>query len=188
MRFSLVTLLMVTIASAQTDVGKILAQGLQSAITGLAPVPAKDQSDVLAVTTELLVKHVTFRPDGTQSAICTASGRQLAEWKGLVVRSITGQSVTEADRLNGISKRYLVGLSCDAHRTWDKKKNAWGQWYAIGNVIFPSAITVEWKGGKWVAVESDMMKHFIPGPGPSISDPKSGPKSNGLPPGMTRGK
>ena len=188
MRVPILLLIIAAHASAQSDTGKLLLQGLQSALTGLAPIPAEDQAAVLKATAELLAKHVTFRPDGTASAICTFSGRRQVEWKRLAVRSITAQPATEADRLNGVSKRYLVGFSCDAHRSWDSKTNAWGQWYPINNVLFPSAIYVEWKGGKWAAVESDMIKHFIPGPGPSTVAPKPAPKSDDLPPGMTRGR
>ncbi len=175
--------------NAQSDVSKLLAEGMRGAVAGLAPVAEKDKTDVLAVTAELLAKHVTFRPDGTASAIFTIPGtRQQVEWKKLVVRSIWNQPVTEADRLNGISRRFLVALGCDAHRTWDATKNAWHEWYPIGNPVFPSAFNVEWKGGKWVAHETDQIKWFIPGPGlPTITrQPKGKPLD--LPPGMTRGK
>lgn len=188
MRVFVLLLIIAANASAQTDLGKLLAQGLQGALAGLTPVPEQDQAAVLKTTAELLAKHVTFRPDGTASAICNFSGRQHTEWKRLAVRSITAQPVTEADRLNGISKHYLVGLSCEAHRNWDAKTNAWGRWYPINNVLFPSAIRVESKDGKWVAVESDQSKYFIPGPGPSIVEKKAAAKSDGLPPGMTRGR
>lgn len=124
MRIAILLLIIAAHASAQTDAGKLLLQGLQSALAGLAPVPAEDQAAVLKTTAELLARHVTFRPDGTASAICTFSGRRQTEWKRLVVRSITAHPVTEADRLNGVSKRYLVGFSCDAHRSWDAKTNA----------------------------------------------------------------
>lgn len=188
MRFTILLLIMVATASAQVDAGKILEQGLRGVFAGLAPVPALEQAAVLKTTAEMLARHVTFRPEGNDSAICTVSGRSQVEWRRLLVRSITAQAVTEADRLNGVSKRYMVGLSCDAHRSWDAKAKAWGQWYTIGNVLFPSAIVVEWQGGKWVALESDQIKYFFPGPGPSIAPPKPDPKSDGLPPGMTRGQ
>lgn len=188
MRVPILLLIIAAHASAQNDAGKLFVQGIQGALAGLTPVPEQDQTAVMKTTAELLAKHVTFRPDSTASAVCTFSGRQQVEWKRLAVRSVTAQPVTEADRLNGISKRYLVSLSCEAHRSWDAKTNGWGQWYPINNVLFPSAINVEWKGGKWVAVESDMIKHFIPGPGPSTVAPKPAPKSDDLPPGMTRGR
>lgn len=41
MRFTILLLLMVATASAQSDAGKILEQGLQQAVAGLAPVPAQ---------------------------------------------------------------------------------------------------------------------------------------------------
>lgn len=173
-------------ASAQTGANHLLPQGLQQAVAGLAPVPAKDKADVLDATATLLAKHVTFRPDGIASAYYTESGRRPVEWKNFVVRHITLQAVTEADRLNGISKRYLVGFGCDAHRSWDTKSNTWGQWYPIGNVTFPAGIYFEWKNEAWTAAESFQLKFFTPGPGPSILESKTNPKSDGLPPGMSR--
>lgn len=174
--------------SAQTSVGNLLELGMKQAIAGLTPVPKEDKAEILKATADLLSKHLTFRPDGTASAFYTASGRRPVEWKGFVVRQITRQAVTEADRLNGISKRYLVGFSCDAHRSWDTRKNAWGPWYPIGNVTFPSGIHLEWKNGKWTPAESFQLKFFTPGTGPSIEEPKRSGKDAGLPPGMTRGK
>lgn len=188
MRVTILLLIIAAHASAQTDAGKLLAQGLQSALAGLAPVPEQDQAAVLKTTAELLAKHVTFRPDGDASAFYTESGRQPVEWKRLVVRSITALSVTEADRLNGITKRYLVAFGCDAHRTWDSKTNRWRDWLPIGNVTFPPAIYLEWKNGKWAPAEASRLKFFVPVPGPSTVDPKPTAKSDGLPPGMTRGR
>jgi hypothetical protein len=181
-------LLCMATASAQSGTDNLLAKGLKQALAGHAPVPAKDKDAILAATSSLLAKHLTFRPDGTASAYYTQSGRCPVEWKNFVVRHITLQAVTEADRLNGISKRYLVAFDCDAHRTWDTKKSAWGEWLPIGNVTFPTAVVFEWKNGAWTAKESFQLKYFIPGPGPSIAEPKRQGNNAGLPPGMTRGK
>ena len=187
MKFTFLFLVLIATASAQSDGGKLLEQGLHAAITGLAPVPEKERVEILATATAQLTKHVTFRPDGTQSAIRSSTVRQQVEWKGLKIQSITGQYITEADRLNGTSKRFLVSLSCDAHRSWDTQANAWGKWYPINNVTFPAAIIVEWQGDKWVALESDQIKYFTPGPGGAIVTPKNPEaKSDGLPQGMTR--
>lgn len=188
MRFIPVLLIMAATAPGQTDVGKILEQGLQSAIAGLAPVSEPDQSAVLRATAEVLAKHLTFRADGTQTAVCTAAGNQQVEWKKLVVNSIIGLPITEADRLNGISKRYQANFSCDASRSWDAKTNAWGQWSPSGHVLFPSGIVVELKNGKWTAIESAQTKCFAPGPGGAVLALKREAKSDELPPGMTRGK
>lgn len=166
----------------------MLSQGSQGSLAGLTPVPAKEQAAVLTTTADVLGRHVTFRPDGNDSAICTFSERRQVEWRRLMVSSIIAQAVNEADHLNGVSKRYMVGLSCDAHRSWDTKANAWGKWYPTNNVLFPSGIVVEWQGAKWVALESDQIKYFIPGPGRSIAAPKADTKFDGLPPGMTRGR
>jgi hypothetical protein len=188
MRFIPLLLMTLVPAAAQIDVGKMISEGLQDMVVGLAPMPNTDKAEILKITADTLTKHMTFRQDGTASAICTASGRQPTEWKGFVVRHIQAQPVNEADRLNGTSKRYLVVFSCDAHRSWDSKKNSWGEWCPIGNVLFPAALNIEWKGGKWVAIETMQIKYFSPGPGLSVIAPKPDTKLQGLPPGMTRGK
>lgn len=176
---------------AQVDVSKSLEEGMRGVVTGLAPVAAEDKTAVLAATAAMLSKHVTFRQDGSASATCAAPGvKQQVEWRKLVVRSISNQTVTDADRLNGISRRIFVSLDCDAHRRWDARKNAWTEWFPVGNPIFPRGITVEWKSGAWMALESNQMKWFLPGPGlPSVTrEPIPKTKSPDLPPGMTRGR
>lgn len=188
MRFLPCFLLLHAMASAQTNVSKMLEQGILQVVTGITPVPAQEKADILAATSALLAKHVTFRPDGTASAYYTQSGRLPVEWQKFVVSNISGQAVTEADRLNGITKRYIVGFGCDAHRSWDTKTNTWGQWHPFGNVTFPSAILFEWTKGEWIARESFQLKYFTPGPGPSVAEPKRESKDVGLPPGMSRGK
>ena len=176
---------------AQVDVSKSLEEGMREAVAGLAPVAAEDKAAVLSATATMLAKHVTFRADGSASSNCVAPGvKQQVEWRKLVVRSISNQTVSEADRLNGISRRFFVSLDCDAHRRWDAKKNAWTEWLPVGNPIFLRGITVEWKSGAWTALESDQMKWFLPGPDlPSVTrEPNPKTKSPDLPPGMTRGK
>ncbi|QTN32266.1 hypothetical protein HZ994_07955 [Akkermansiaceae bacterium] len=176
-------------ASAQTDAGKLLADGLKQAVAGLAPVPVKDKAAVLAATTELLAKHITLRADGSASAYYTMSStRRPMEWRKFVVTRIVIQPVSEADRLNGITQRYLVAFGSEAHRTWDLKTNTWGEWRPNGSVLFPAGISFEWKGGAWVARESTQLKYFVPGPGESVIRPERTGNDAGLPPGMSRGK
>ena len=181
---------MAATASGQSDAGKILEQAFRGAFAGLAPIPRQDQMEIANTMETVLAKHVTFRPDHTASAICIANGRQQVEWKNLAVKSIHKQALSDADGLNGISKRYFMALSCDAHRSWDSKTNAWGTWHAMGHVLFPSAITLELKNGVWTLPEGSQLKWFAPGPGAPIAaaqEPaRQDPKSDGLPPGMTR--
>jgi hypothetical protein len=188
MRFLVLLVLLTGFAAAQSDASKMLATGLEAALKTMQPVPEVDRAAMLDATAALLTKHVTFRADGTASSWHTMSTRRPVEWKRLVVSRITAQPVTEADRLNGISKRYLVSFGCDAHRSWDTKTNTWGQWYPIGNVSFPSAIWFEWKNNAWTASETTQLKFFTPGPGQSIAEPMPVGKTTDLPPGMTRGR
>lgn len=189
MRIFASLLIAISSASAQTDASKLLAEGLKQAVAGLAPVPEADKTAVLAATTSLLAKHITLRADGSASAYYTMSStRRPVEWRKFVVSRIHAQPVTQADRLNGITKRYLVAFGSEAHRKWDTKTNTWGAWLPNGTVTFPAAVAFEWKGGAWVARESAQLKFFVPGPGESVIQPQRPAKAAGLPPGMSRGK
>lgn len=186
-------LVFATAAAAQTNLSRFLEQGIVAAGATFKPVNQEDRRDLLTATAILLSKHVTFRPDGTASSFhWSGTTRRTTEWKRLVVTRITAQSVTEADRLNGITRRFLVGFGCDAHRTWNTKANRWGQWYNTGNPHFPSALAFEWKNNSWTASGAERLKSFSPGPGPSIADPRiqtgvnPAGKDTGLPPGMSR--
>lgn len=193
MKCILVFLFASTLAlSAQSNLEKILSQALKQAATGLKPVPASDRKIVVSEVANLLKKHVTFRPDGTSSSFSTATGttRQSLEWKNLHITTISEVAITEADRLNGVEKRYLAVLGCDATRRWDPKSNAWTSWVPTGHLLFPTGIKVERNKGKVSASGGSYLPKFSPGPGPSISNPTT--KSTGgnapahLPPGMQR--
>jgi hypothetical protein len=158
-------------------------------VAGLAPVPEKDKAAVLAATTGLLAKHITLRADGSASAYHTMSStRRPVEWRKFVVTKILTQPVSEADRLNGITQRYLVAFGSEAHRKWDTKTNTWGQWQPRGSVTFPATVAFDWKAGAWVARESTQLKYFVPGPGESVIRTERTGNDAGLPPGMSRGK
>lgn len=187
MRFLAILALTMPAACGQGDVSKLLSQGLSGALAAFEPVAEVDKKAILAATAEVLAKHVTFRPDGTATAVCVKLGKTHVEWKRLVVRNITKQAVTDADRLNGITRRFQVSFGCDGHRTFDSKTNGWTEWINTGYVLFPAGIEFEWKNGAWT-LKSESLKGFSPGPGPSITDKKPAAKDTGLPPGMTRGK
>jgi hypothetical protein len=186
MRFLVVVALTLSAVQGQIDVSKLLSQGLSGALAAFEPVAEVDKKAILTSTAVVLAKHVTFRPDGTAAAVCTKHGKQHVEWKRLVVRNITKQAVTDADRLNGITRRFQVSFGCDGHRTFDSKTNRWTEWMNIGYVLFPAGIEFEWKNGTWT-LKSESLKGFSPGPGPSITDQNRAAKDAGLPPGMKRG-
>jgi hypothetical protein len=187
MKILIVLVSTLTAVCGQNDVSKLLSQGLGGAMAAFEPVSQTDQKAILSETAEALAKHVTFRPDGTASSVCARLGKKHVEWRRLVVRSITKQPVTDADRLNGITRRFMVGLSCDAHRTFDSKTNRWGEWLNSGYILFPSGLEFEWKKGGWV-LKSQSLEGFTPGPGPSIADRKRDAGDGSLPPGMMKGK
>lgn len=177
-------------AFGQTSVSDFLAEGLKQVAATKAPISQEDQKALVNATAALLGKHITFRADGTSSAYYTLDGRRSVEWKKFVVSDIRAQAVTEADKLNGISKKYSVIFGCDAHRAWDTQTNRWGEWAAQGFSNFPLGVVFQFKNGAWNAESPALLKYFSPGPGPSISDskPKPAGKSNDLPPGMQKTK
>jgi hypothetical protein len=181
-------LLLASAACGQTNVSKLLEQGLKGAVATLTPVPDAEKQEVLTATATLLAKHVTFRPDGTASSTYHGSSQWPVEWRKLVVRTITKQAVSDADRLNGITRRYHAGLACDASRDWKPGTSAWSEWRQFGFVQFPSSIHVEERNGVLTARGNTQLPKFSPGPGPSITDKQAPAKNDGLPPGMTRMK
>jgi len=187
---TIASLIFLTIAApAQSNLDRLLAEGLRKAVAGLTPVPEKDRAEVVTATAALISKHVTFRPDGTASTVSIAMGsRQNLEWTDLTIKMIKMDSLTEADKLNGFTKRYRAILGSTASRRWDTKANAWTAWGPTGHPLFPSGIVVEWKNGTRTARGNDYLPKFSPGPGPSITDASPAPAERALPPGMSRGK
>lgn len=172
-------------ATAQTDTSKLIALGVETVLKDLQSVPQREKDEIIGVTAETLSKHLTFRPDGTVSSICTSLGRQHVEWKRLVVNHLISQPVTDADRLNGITDRYLVSFSCDGHRTFNSKTSRWSEWKSVGYTLFPAGVTCERRQGKWL-IPGDSFKAFSPGPGPSVTASKTPSSVRELPPGMSR--
>jgi len=164
---TIASLIFLTIAApAQSNLDRLLAEGLRKAVAGLTPVPEKDRAEVV-----------------------TAMGsRQNLEWTDLTIKMIKMDSLTEADKLNGFTKRYRAILGSTASRRWDTKANAWTAWGPTGHPLFPSGIVVEWKNGTRTARGNDYLPKFSPGPGPSIADASPAPAESALPPGMSRGK
>lgn len=187
MRAPLLLLLLASVASAQTNVSKCLEQGLKGAVATLTPVPDAEKREVLTATATLLSKHVTFRPDGTASSTYHRRSAWPVEWRKLVVRAIHKQAVSDADRLNGVTRRYHASLGSDACRDWKPQATGWSEWRTTGFIHFPSAITVEEKAGVLTARGNTELPKFMPGSGPSITEKQPAGKSD-LPPGMTRMK
>lgn len=175
---------------AQATVSEFLSLGMKKVEAEKSSISQEDQKALVNATATVLVKHITFRADGTASTYYTNKDRISVEWKKFVVSDIRSQAITEADRLNGISKKYTVIFSCDAHRAWDSKTNRWGEWEAQGFPDFPLGIVFQYKNGAWTPELPPLLKYFSPGPGVSITDsaPKPAGKTNALPPGMQKAK
>ena len=187
MKFLLPFLLLSTLlpATGQREVSKILGRGLLAIVAGPSRIAEPDQSFAIDAIADSLTEHITFRPEGTAAATCDATGKDKIEWVGMVVKSIQEQPLTDADELNGITKRYFAKLSCRAHRAWDFKKNFWGEWQHRNHSLFPQGITLLSHGGKITAIPAPELRYFSPAPGPSLSGNQARSKRNALPRGMT---
>jgi hypothetical protein len=186
--FSMCLLLSLSPVFGQTSVDEFLAEGLKKVSATKTTISQEDQKALVAATSTVLVKHITFRADGTASTYFTLKDRRSVEWKKFVIADIMEQTVTEADKLNGVTKKYSVVFGCDAHRAWDTKTNRWGEWLAHGYSDFPLGIIFQLKNGKLTPEMPALLKHFMPGPGTSVSQslPKPADKTNTLPPGMQK--
>lgn len=188
MRSLVLLLLLSSFAHGQNNVSKLLEEGLKGAVASLAPIPEEEKREVLTTVATLLSKHVTFRPDGTATSTYYDKAQWPVEWRKLVVRSISKQRVSDAERLNGVTRRYLAGLACDTCRDWRPGTMAWSEWRQTGFLYFPGTITVEERNGVLSASGNLKLASFMPGPGPSVMDKHAPAKKDGLPPGMTRMK
>ena len=188
MRIPTLLLLLASAACGQTNVSKRLELGLKDAVVSLVPVPTAEKREVLTATATLLSKHVNFRPDGTAASTYNGTSAWPVEWRKLVVTSITKQSVSDADRLNGFTRRYFASLSCEACRDWQPRTTGWSEWRQTGSIHFPSVIVVEEKNGVVSARGNSELPKFAPGPGPSIIEKQAAGQKSDLPPGMTRTK
>lgn len=186
--FSLCIFLSICPAFGQTSVSDLLSQGLKPDESKKSVISVEDQKALVTATATLLSKHLTFRADGSASAFYSAAERQTVEWQKFVVFRIDSKTVSEADKLNGITKKYAVIFGCDANRAWDAKANRWGEWQPNGYADFPLGVVFQLKGGSWTPETPALLKYFSPGPGPSISEskPKPAGKANELPPGMQK--
>ncbi len=177
-------------AFGQTSVGEVLAKGLKPSIAEKSPISEEDKKTLMNATAALLTKHVTFRADGTASTYYTFGEKKSVEWKNFVVNRVVENSLSEADKLNGVTKRYAVAFGCDAHRIWDVKTTRWGEWQAQNFTDFPLGLAFQLKKGVWTADSPMLLKYFAPGPGTNISDSTVKPagKTTDLPPGMQKTK
>jgi hypothetical protein len=174
----------------ETSVSEILAKGMKKISVEKTSISEEDQKALLNEAATLLTKHINFRTDGTASAHYSYGERRTVEWQELVVSDMVVQPVTEADKLNGITKKYSVFFGCNAHRAWDSKTSRWSEWLAHGFAEFPLGIVFQFKNGEWTSVAPALLKYFSPGPGLSTDAAKPRPagKTNNLPPGMQKAK
>jgi hypothetical protein len=188
MRSLLIILVLTLSAQANPAIEQVLTKSYKPIRSAFVPSITDGEAKILiAETARILGKHVTFRPDGTQTAIHTGHTRTTVhiEWKELKISHIHKKPVNEADKLNGIQHSYFINFSCTASRTFDSKTNQWKPWTNTGYLFFPTGITLLFKNGAWIQ-QRESLTPFTPGPGPSILDTPQPRPTEKLPPGMSR--
>jgi hypothetical protein len=183
-------LFLTSFSHAQTNGEDLVLHAMKDAAATFESIPEAEQKQVIAVAAELVAKHVAIRPDGSASAVyrqSPQSGNWYVEWQGLGIRRVNRAPGTDADRLNGITKRYHVAIGCTAHRDWSPGRQGWSEWRPSGFVLFPSAIVVEEVHGACKASGGSQLPAFMPGSGAATVQ-RPAPQESGLPPGMMRRK
>jgi hypothetical protein len=132
-------------------------------ITAGTAVYSLETEQVLELSQTLIGASVDLSEDGIGRATHHLGGFETAiELKGLMVREIVSAPLTEQDRANGITRRYLAHVSYKSHRVWDEPMCAWTEWREMGYGFFPSEVVVEEIDGALTA-RANRIADFVPG-------------------------
>ena len=167
----LLLILLAGSAAAQSSgtASKLIGDAFKTSLTKLEPIPEDDRAAVIAFTKHLMGRLVTFREDGTAATThYLGKSETHIEWRGLNIASVRADHVTDADRANGVSRKYSVGLACETHRTWDRTKGRWSDWRSSGYILFPSVLHIRIRNGA-MEVANTFHGTFGRGPGSPVS-------------------
>ena len=113
-------------------------------ITASTAVYSLETEQVLELSQTLIGASVDLGEDGIGRATHHLGGFETPlELRGLTVREIVSAPLTEEDRANGITRRYLARVSYKSHRVWDEPMRTWTEWRERGYGFFPSEVVVE---------------------------------------------
>lgn len=145
-------------------------------LSGLFPAAAQDRpapadlprmspelKEVLDAGVALISAAVDIRPDGsarTTHEIGSFSTR--IEFRDLMVREVVKLPLDEAEKEQGVTRRYEARLGCTAHRIWDGPMATWSAWRRDHYGFFPTTIVIEEIGGKLQA-RARRIDDFSPG-------------------------
>ncbi|MGL5017357.1 MAG: DUF2726 domain-containing protein [Luteolibacter sp.] len=89
-------------------------------------------------------------------------GTGWTETRNLELVRVTAQAVSAADQANGIAESFLVSISSEIFRNYDRRTGKWTEWYNGRNLILPPGIQVIRRtNGQWSAQASGLSS-FVP--------------------------
>ena len=152
-------------AQSSGNAAKIIGDAFRSQRKQAEKVPERDQKILFAYASGILKNLVKFRDDGIATSVYRLSGtEQHIEWQNLRFSFIRAELVTDAEHANGITRKYAIGLACDAHRTWNKRTRTWSTWRTRSFSMFPSILRFQERDGR-VSLTNTFHGTFGRGPG-----------------------
>ena len=148
----------------------IVATGIGESAVAASTIPVDERRPVIAKAWEQLGRMVQRKPDGSAKAL-HRSGRDetWVEWRNLRVVSVRDAGVSNADEINGVTRRYYCEIMSEAHRVWNPDTISWSSWQPGGYEPFPWRVEVSWQGGVWIARADHDGQFIAPGGGGSRS-------------------
>lgn len=139
-------------------------EGRPQSFFGTPLATDEETARVTAAVEAVLAKHLTVRSDGTAVTSEQGSKVRTIEMNRFRIGPVRFQQTNAADRLNGITKRFLASVDSDAHRIWNGDTRTWSDWKPSRYLLFPGALTVEYRDGRIVVAEPQTLAGFRPGP------------------------
>lgn len=163
----------------------LLQLGLKSALNTLTPVPEDAARAARVTAAGMLERYVKQQ---SQNHLCQYSPVMAESWvelNGLNLSRVTYETVSEADRANGIQQKFSVIVDCGSHRTRKTGASSWSPWVNGLPLFMPAAIAIEQAAnGQWTAAESTLKYFNRIGSGRPAINPLLG--AGGLPAGVSR--
>jgi len=132
-------------------------------VTATSPMRTTEASEVFAVSAALVESSVALFADGTaRSTHQLGTFHSRIELKGISFSEIVKTPLSEADKVKGVSRRYIARIKCTAHRIWDGPMVSWSEWRSGSYGFFPSAVIVEEIDGA-LRARANRIADFTPG-------------------------
>jgi hypothetical protein len=148
LRCFLITAFLCVFSNAES----VVELGLEGVLNSMKPVPAQSTKEVEAAATKLLQDYLRPSQEGFYLRYKGTSGKWV-EVKDLRFQRISYGTISNADRANGLSDRFIISLNAEMHRS-QSSSQAWSEWKYGMPGFLPRNIRVEKKNGQWSASSS----------------------------------